>query len=356
MRFLFDAYWWVEGPGANRTVLREIVAAWTARFPEDELFATVPRRHLAAAQAEAPAGVTFVPVRSRLHALANLFELPRIIRRIAPDATVAQNFTPLRGPSFTFIHDLMFLDNPEWFSRAERLYFWPMAPTARRAQGVLTSTQTEAERVAIRTGQRNITAVGLAVAADILDAEATPPSPDLVGTPFAVSVGRLNVRKNLQNAILGAGYSAQITPERPLLIVGESDPRSKSVVLSAEVESLIESGAVRFLGHVSQGELKWLYEHAQLAVYISLDEGFGLPPIEAAHFGAPVLVSDIPVFHETMGSGACFVPAHDVAAIAAGIDSAWGRADAHSVHESAPAAYSWTGTAERIRAAVTTRS
>lgn len=351
MRFLFDAYWWVEGPGANRTVLREIVTAWTARFPEDEPFATVPRAHLTKAQADAPAGLTFLPVRAPLHALANLFELPRIIRRIAPDATIAQNFTPLHGGAHTFIHDLMFLDNPEWFSRSERLYFWPMAPSSRRARGVLTSTRTEARRVAQRTSQRNISAVGLAVAADILDAEATAPSADLVGTDFAVSVGRLNVRKNLQNAILGAGYSTRITPESPLLVVGESDPRSKSAVLSAEVVDLIDSGAVRFLGHVSQGELKWLYENAHLAVYISLDEGFGLPPIEAAHFGTPVLVSDIAVFHETMGTAAEFVPPHDVAAIAAGIDRAWGRAEASGTATSN--GYSWTGTAERIRAAVT---
>lgn len=37
MKLVFDAHWWVDGPTANRHVLREMVHGWSRRFPDDEL-------------------------------------------------------------------------------------------------------------------------------------------------------------------------------------------------------------------------------------------------------------------------------------------------------------------------------
>ena len=50
-----------------------------------------------------------------------------------------------------------------------------------------------------------------------------------------------------------------------------------------------------------------------------MDEGFGLPPLEALACGTPVLAADIPVLREVLGDQALFVPPLDVEAIAAGI-------------------------------------
>ena len=50
---------------------------------------------------------------------------------------------------------------------------------------------------------------------------------------------------------------------------------------------------------------------------LALDEGFGLPAVEAAKFGAPVLASDIPVFRETLGSYGTLIAPQDTEAIAA---------------------------------------
>jgi glycosyltransferase involved in cell wall biosynthesis len=56
------------------------------------------------------------------------------------------------------------------------------------------------------------------------------------------------------------------------------------------------------LGIVDDSMLRRYYSHADLFVYISDAEGFGLPPIEAMACGTNVLVNDIPVFRETMGN------------------------------------------------------
>ena len=62
---------------------------------------------------------------------------------------------------------------------------------------------------------------------------------------------------------------------------------------------------------VSDTELTRLYKNAEALVFPSLMEGFGLPAIEALRQGCPVIVSDIPVFHELLGESAIYVDPHD---------------------------------------------
>jgi glycosyltransferase involved in cell wall biosynthesis len=76
-------------------------------------------------------------------------------------------------------------------------------------------------------------------------------------------------------------------------------------------------GSVRFPGFVSTGELRWLIGHCSFYACLSLDEGFGLPPVEARMLGADVLASDRPVFRETLGEHATFVDPLDPDAIGA---------------------------------------
>ena len=61
-----------------------------------------------------------------------------------------------------------------------------------------------------------------------------------------------------------------------------------------------------FLGRVSDEELATLYKNAKAFIYPSLYEGFGLPPIEASHFGCPVILSDIPVLKEICRDSAIY--------------------------------------------------
>jgi len=57
---------------------------------------------------------------------------------------------------------------------------------------------------------------------------------------------------------------------------------------------------------VTDTELSELYTHARALVFPSLMEGFGLPALEALTHNCPVIVSDIPVFHEILGRSAIY--------------------------------------------------
>ncbi len=327
MRVVFDAYWWVEGPLSNQMVQRRLIEAWLADHPEDTGVLVVPRAHLAAARADAPNGVEVVGTAARPHAVAAATVLGELARRRRADVVVAHNFTPVTGAAVTFVHDVLFVTNPEWFTPAERLYLWPIPLLARRAGAVATSSAHEAERIRTATrGLQLVRPVGLAVNPELT--AAAPARPAALGgvEDFLLTVSRLNVRKNLDRLIQAALSAGTATPTRPLVVVGE--PEGRAADLGAAADTARSQGSLRFLDRVDDAQLAWLYGHTSLFCYPSLDEGFGLPPVEALAFGARILASDIPVFRETLRERATYVDPKDPEAMAAALSSLLGSGPA----------------------------
>lgn len=349
MRILFDGYWWQDGPAANRTVQRELLIAWARRFPRDEI--TVALRD-DADPSGLPSHAEIARTRGWPHALSNRWELPRIARRVRADVTLCHNFAPASGTSAVFLHDVMFEEQPAWFSPAERLYFSRMLPWARSASVVATSTRTEADRVMRHAPSLPTPVVtGLGVPPGLAGGMRRPPAvPD--GAEFALTVGRLNVRKNLETVMLAAAHAARITPEHPLNIVGSTAHSGRGARIPERARPLLDDGRIVLLGAVTDEELAWLYRHAALTISLSLDEGFGMPAVEAATFGSPLLVSDIPVFRETVGGYATFVPPLDARAVAEALDAAWGVRPDDAARERAIGGYGWDGAVHALRRAI----
>jgi alpha-1,3-rhamnosyl/mannosyltransferase len=78
---------------------------------------------------------------------------------------------------------------------------------------------------------------------------------------------------------------------------------------------------VRVLGQVSARDASALYAGADLFVFPSRHEGFGIPVLEAMVQGTAVVCSDIPVLREVGGDAAQFVPLDDIDALADTIDA-----------------------------------
>lgn len=349
MRVLFDAYWWQRGPGANRTVQRELLLAWAAAFPEDELVVALRRD---ADAAGLPDGAQIERTALWPHAISNRWELPRLARAARAEVTVCHNYAPASGRSIVFIHDVMFVEQPQWFSLAERLYFAPMLRWARRASVVAVSTSTEAARVRRHAPSLDAPIVtGLGIPPGLRGAMHRPAAVP-ADAEFAVTVGRLNVRKNLETVMLAAARSTRITPGSPLYVVGGVEHSGRGSIIPERARPLLEDGRIVMLGPVPDEELAWLYAHAALTLSLSLDEGFGMPSVEAASLGSPLLVSDIPVFRETVGGYATFVAPLDAHAAAAKLDAAWGARPDAQARDRAVGAYSWDAAARSLRAAL----
>ncbi len=207
-------------------------------------------------------------------------------------------------PTVLTLHDAMHLV-PEvrapW--RVRELFRVALAFAA-QAEAVITSSAFSRDEIARRTLIRrerlHVAPLGTPVRGTT---GAVRPSAVPAGR-FALAVGGNRPHKNL--ALLHDVWKSWTgAPPLPLVLAGPVDPRFGAF------ERLPH---VRALGAVAEPELEWLYANATLLVFPTLYEGFGLPLLEAASRGLPVLCSDIPVLHESGAGFARFLPPHDVEA------------------------------------------
>ena len=349
MRILFDGFWWSRGPFSNQQVLREFIFAWEREFAQDELVVAVPTRNVAAARVEIPERVRLVQTRLRPQGISAILELPVLATVHGADWILTHNFSPIFGRSAVFVHDLIFVTNPGWFTRAERAYFSLMPATLSRARHIFTSSSTEAVRIdSVGRGRRAAVPVGLSIPPGLTHAELAP-VPGLHGLEgFVLVVGRLNVRKNLEIALQGALLSKTIRPQLPVIVVGE--PSGRVSELPFAVTEAMSNGTIKFTGFISDQQLAWLYSRARLFLFLSLDEGFGIPNLEALSFGTPVLASDIPVFREILRTNAAFVDPRDVKAVASAVDAALADESRLEPIDPATLGFSWAQSVRKIRA------
>jgi glycosyltransferase involved in cell wall biosynthesis len=129
--------------------------------------------------------------------------------------------------------------------------------------------------------------------------------------PFILFVGTIEPRKNL-SVLLKAFQILKIEKNIPhqLVIAGAAGWKLSSFTNSQKQLNLTE-GDLKILGYVSEYELQYLYSNASLFIMPSLYEGFGMPPLEAMHFGVPVIASNIPIFREILGNSAKYFSPHD---------------------------------------------
>ncbi len=139
----------------------------------------------------------------------------------------------------------------------------------------------------------------------------------LVSDPYFLYVGNAYPHKNIEKLLLGfkqyiirRGHADAFK----LVLVGADDFFYRRMQNRARQMGLVPS--VLFFGPADDAQLINLYTHAAAFVFPSLMEGFGLPALEAVSLGCRVCVSDIPVFHEILGSHAVYFDANSSEGIA----------------------------------------
>jgi glycosyltransferase involved in cell wall biosynthesis len=131
---------------------------------------------------------------------------------------------------------------------------------------------------------------------------------------YVLFVGSVEERKNLGRLLQACARLWAAGERRPLLIVGAR--RGKYSKILQTVRDLNLESRVHFTGHVPDADLPALYSGADLFVFPSLYEGFGLPPLEAMACGTPVVCSNNSSLPEVVGDAALTVDPYDVDALA----------------------------------------
>jgi glycosyltransferase involved in cell wall biosynthesis len=106
-----------------------------------------------------------------------------------------------------------------------------------------------------------------------------------------------------------------VLSEHELIVVAAAGSGDRAPV-EAEVRRCGLAERVRFHERVTDERLRALYRGADVLVFPSFAEGFGLPPLEAMACGAPVIVSSLPAHREVLGDAAQYVEPADAASLA----------------------------------------
>ena len=365
-------------PGIGRYVYNLLLALGKLDQPHSFVVLYNPAltntRYDMAALARSPS-LRLVATRLRPFSAGEQLVLPRMLRTMQADLYHAPYYIrPYAGlpcPSITTLYDIIPRRFPE-----------EVAPRARRLFDLLTRLAIRASRhlLAISASARDdlmaayrIPAGKITVTPLAADPRFRPQPPEQIATVrakyqlperYVLSLASNKPHKNLESLVeawahvrtenrglrteSGLQHDSVLSPRSSVLVIaGHWDPRYSQARAAAERLGL--GDAVRFLPGVPEADLPALYSGAELFAFPSRYEGFGLPPLEALAYGAPVLCCDTSSLPEVVGAAALRV-APTPAALAGGLarllaDHAL-RAALRAGGPRRAALFSWQSTAE----------
>jgi alpha-1,2-rhamnosyltransferase len=163
------------------------------------------------------------------------------------------------------------------------------------------------------------------------------------GEPYFLSVGTLEPRKGYPTALDAFERLWRAGSGARYVIVGR--PGWNTRALQKRLRNHPELGRRLFwFSNASDADLQLLYAQARGVMLASVAEGFGLPLVEAALHGVPVIASDIPVFREVGGDGARYFKLLDPASLATAIEETLAQPKAPPAIKT----ISWAESAKRL--------
>lgn len=217
--------------------------------------------------------------------------------------------------SVVTIHDLIFMRHPEYYHWLDaKLYAWKFRYTCQEADRIIAISECT-KRDIMEFG--NVPADKIEVIYQSCNPKFTQRVDDATlgtirekyGLPqrFILNVGTIERRKNL---LLAVSALDSVPSEIHLVAVGRQTEYARQ---------LPHSNRVHLLSGISDAELAALYQMAEVFVYPSRYEGFGIPIIEAIHSGLPVVACTGSCLEEAGGPDSLYVDPDDVQAMATAI-------------------------------------
>jgi glycosyltransferase involved in cell wall biosynthesis len=329
LRIALNLVYLVEGSGGTGTYARELIPALLAVEPGTRITAfvgrTAPAEVLRAPWASEVEWVTFPveydhtgPWNSLLVGAAQWGALPWAAARRRLDVVHGlANIVPIVAPrvaSVVTLLDLIWLHFPNTMSRRATLTMRLSAlPSARAADRVIAISQA-AKRDMVATAGINprkidVTPLGVrdGAMAEPAAEEDLRATLDLAQARVVLCVAQKREHKNLARLIRAvAGMESDVK----LVLVGSPTPHEEE--LRALAQELDAADRVCFPGWLSDSELEGLYRLAAVFVLPSLEEGFGLPLLEAMRRDVPVACSDVSSMPEVAGDAAALFDPLDV--------------------------------------------
>lgn len=206
------------------------------------------------------------------------------------------------------IHDISPIEHPEWFSKKYVFMTKLILPLLSvRVRHIITVSEYSKERIVkclkIRPEKISVIPLGVDSRFIVIKEQEKAAIKKKLNLPnrFVLSLGSVEPRKNIQTLLA----SWQQWDDRPLdlklVIAGGSSKIFSNMNLRDSPDDVI------FTGRIDEEDLPSLYAAAEIFVYPSLYEGFGLPPLEAMSCGVPVITSNSTSLPEVVGNAAILI-------------------------------------------------
>lgn len=293
--------------------------------------------------------------------------LPVPVERLAGASDIfhSPDFTlpPLdKARGVVTIHDLSFLKLPQYADPGLREYLTARTPdAAARASRILADSENTRRDVIelLKVPQEKVSVVYAGVEPrfrPVRDPARLQAVRERYQLPelFVLFVGTIEPRKNLGRLISAyAEMRRQTGLPHALILGGGKGWLSDDIYEQVKREGLEED--VRFPGYIDDADLPALYTLADLFVFPSLYEGFGLPPLEAMACGAPVVASRNSSLPEALGAAPLYVDAEDTDGLADAMARVLGDATLRlrlaDLGRAQAARFTWDGAARQLLAA-----
>ena len=166
---------------------------------------------------------------------------------------------------------------------------------------------------------------------------------------FALCVGSTEPRKNIRTAIKAFNQLRRVRQDVQLVITGVDYCRIEPEKAFAG----LDLDGVHFAGYVQDLDMSAIYSLAEMLVFPSLYEGFGLPPLEAMACGTPVVTSNTTSIPEIVGDAAVLVDPLSATEIAGALEMVLSSEDLRATliekGKAKAASYTWRACAEETR-------
>ena len=315
MRFCVDAHALGRHLTGNEAYVRNLLDGFEELNEDSEFLAYV----------SAPGAERLVPARFETRTISGNpfvrlgYDLSRKLRQDKADLVHVQFTGPIACPVpvVVSVHDVSFLEHPEFFTRARRLQLqYTVKRTVQSASRVLTLSEFSRQGIARAYGMdpARIAVVPAGVSRAFRpqprqQAKAFVEGRFKVPGPFILTVGDLQPRKNQIGLIRAFEELLCAHPDLPhhLMLVGKETWFAPHVHQAAK-KSLVKD-RIHFTDYVNEKELLQLYSACDIFVFPSFYEGFGLPILEAMACGRAVACSNSSAMPEVADSaGLLFNP------------------------------------------------
>ncbi len=291
---------------------------------------------------------------------------PAACKRLNADVALVPYWgSPLNPPCPTLvtIHDLIPVLLDDYASKpTARAYTWLVGRSAKQADGVLTVSQSAGDDIVQHLGipasRVHVTYEGLGVPhAPVTDEDELRQVRQRYDLPqhYLFYLGGFDPRKNVPLLIRAYGRARTMRSDLPPLLVAGKLPAMFDNWATDPRPVIAELGLgdhVRTLGFVSDQDKPALYTLADLFLFPSRYEGFGLPPLEAMTCGTPALVSDSSSLPEVVGDTVPSVPVGDEQALAQAILETLDNPPDPAILLDQAAKFSWEETAVKTATSI----